>query len=1405
MLKKTFSGIMLTILLISTLLFAVKLQPVKASVDWWPMFHHDLRHTGYSTSKAPNTNQTLWTYTTGGAVAFSSPAVVDGKAFIGSDDSKVYALDASTGAFLWSYTTGGGVSSSPAVADGKVYVGSGPLDKSVYALDANTGALVWKYTTGGAVDSSPAVADGKVFVGSSDKYLYALDAITGALVWKAGPGLYGALSSSSPAVADGKVYISARSPFDLKPWLLRAYDASTGEAIWNYNTGSRESSAAVADGRLFVGSYQDFKVYALDANTGALIWSYTTGSNVYSSPAVADGKVFIGSGDHKVYALDANTGTPIWSYTTGGGVSSSPAVADGKVFVGSGDGKLYAFGFHDVAITSVTPSTTLAGVGQVININVVAKNEGTETETFDVTAYYDDAVIQTKTVTNLAPDTSATVVFYWNTMGVAFGTYTIKAIATTAPGETDTADNTKVDGTVAIVKEAYHPSGVSLLGQTEYVGGSLTDLQYDDGVYMAFKSYLGGTPAPRTLYAHQEAINIAGIWYWLLKVTSADTGGTTLIAPSWVAPRYSFGPKFVYSLRGVSSIPSSTWTFVYRAAVDSGVGAHIDVDVRILKADGTIRQVIASYVADSPTLPPYWTTVPGYFGFPGYTVVDQSDYLLIEYYAHITSYQPGLYVGLRVDDATLPPGYQTSVQNVYLPLDQIMEVEFFGQSNTNIWTELAWAVRSAWDAPGVAVTLQLYDFAAGSYPTSGDGYISYTSSATPYTPETKSQTIITNPTHFRDGSGNWRIKVTGIKSNTLSPLLWLADSISFLVKIPKPPVAYFSYSPEHPTPSTTIIFNASLSTPNGGNIVSYAWNFGDGNTTTIADPIITHIYISSGTYNVTLTITDSEGLTDTTWAIIEVMHPWNIWTRYHNYAEIVETLLHLNSTYPNIVDVFSIGKSWQNRDIYCIRLTNESITHPKPKVFFVGYHHAREPISAELPLYFAVEAATNFGTNETITHMLNYSEIYIVPMLNVDAFEAFKQNEWQRKNVHPFDEDNDTLFDEDPPDDANGNGYIEDLIQWNGSQWVFVRWEGKDDDSDGSYNEDWVGGVDLNRNYGYEWNATCYSGSPYTWAEDYRGPAPFSEPETQAMRDLALAHDFKYAISFHSGTEIIGYPWGYTTDPTPDDAIFREVAANLSALVGAPYGQNSFLYTMSGSWDDWMYANRSTFALTCEIYTNNTAWQYEPGPEPDTLWEKGVFQFFNPDPNNIETVIQRWLPVFTYTTNRAITEAYDTATTNVTPLKTIVGQGYSVHINVTVANQGEFTETFNVKVYANTTVISQTEVTLTSGNSTTITFTWNTIGFAKGNYTISAFAWPVLGETRTADNTFMDGWVKISIYCDVNGDGIVDISDILDTALAFGSTSGQPRWNPNCDLDDNGIVDISDILEVALHYGETDP
>jgi len=269
--------------------------------------------------------------------------------------------------------------------------------------------------------------------------------------------------------------------------------------------------------------------------------------------------------------------------------------------------------------------------------------------------------------------------------------------------------------------------------------------------------------------------------------------------------------------------------------------------------------------------------------------------------------------------------------------------------------------------------------------------------------------------------------------------------------------------------------------------------------------------------------------------------------------------------------------------------------------------------------------------------------------------------------------------------------------------------------------------------------------------------------------------------------------------------LFREIAKNLSTLTGAPYQQSAQLYTVSGCWDDWMYANRSTFAFTCEIYLNDSAWQYEPGPQPRTWWGKGILQAFNPNPAAIEAVVQRWLPVFTYITNKAITEAYDIATTNITPFKTIVGEGCSMRINVTISNQGEFTETFKVTSYANASLIQTREVTLTAKNSTTLTFAWNTSNFVKGNFIISAFAKPIYGENYTANNYLTDGYVKVTIPGDIKYDSNVNFLDAILLGKCYNSEPNDPYWDSNGDLNDDDFVDYEDALVMRTYFGQTDP
>ena len=403
----------------------------------WPMFHRDISHTGYSNSKAPNTNDTIWNYTTGYG-GYSSPTVADGQVYIGSGN-KVYCLDATTGTLTWNYTTGRDVMSSPAVVDGKVYIGS--MDRKVYCLNASTGKHIWNYTTGSGVDSSPAVAENRVYVGSYDGRVYCLDALTGTQIWNYTTG---SVVESSPAVADGKVYVGSE---DFNVYCL---NATSGAHLWNYTTGNGVwSSPAFAYGKVYVGSW-DNKIYCLNASSGTQLWNYTTGRDVASSPAVADGKLFVGSWNGKVYCLNASTGAHIWSYKSGAGVYSSPAVADGKVYVASLDGKVYAFGgSHEVAVTDVVPSKTVVNQGYSTSMNVTVENRGDFDETFNVTLYANTTSIATQTVT-LTSRNSTTLTFTWNTSGFVKGNYTISAYATPVPSETYTADNNLVDGLIKV-------------------------------------------------------------------------------------------------------------------------------------------------------------------------------------------------------------------------------------------------------------------------------------------------------------------------------------------------------------------------------------------------------------------------------------------------------------------------------------------------------------------------------------------------------------------------------------------------------------------------------------------------------------------------------------------------------------------------------------------------------------------------------------------------------------------------------------------------------------------------------------------------------------------------------------------------------------------------------------------
>lgn len=176
----------------------------------------------------------------------------------------------------------------------------------------------------------------------------------------------------------------------------------------------------------------------------------------------------------------------------------------------------------------------------------------------------------------------------------------------------------------------------------------------------------------------------------------------------------------------------------------------------------------------------------------------------------------------------------------------------------------------------------------------------------------------------------------------------------------------------------------------------------------------------------------------------------------------------------------------------------------------------------------------------------------------------------------------------------------------------------------------------------------------------------------------------------------------------------------------------------------------------------------------------------------------------------ARTTSRDVAVTNITPEKTVVGQGYLTRINVTVANNGNFSGTFTVTIQSNTTAAgTQTVPDLSNGASASLTLVWNTSGFAKGNYTIRAYIQPVSSETDSSDNNYT---CTIPVHVGVPGDvssavpgvydGTVNMRDISYMIILFNTKPTSPNWKPNADVNDDGVVNMRDITIAIINFNK---
>ncbi len=271
---------------------------------------------------------------------------------------------------------------------------------------------------------------------------------------------------------------------------------------------------------------------------------------------------------------------------------------------------------------------------------------------------------------------------------------------------------------------------------------------------------------------------------------------------------------------------------------------------------------------------------------------------------------------------------------------------------------------------------------------------------------------------------------------------------------------------------------------------------------------------------------------------------------YYTYTELLNILDSMHTLYPSLISTkaaIDTFHSVEGRPIYWLRISNNpSVDQPsKPQMLYTALHHAREPGSITSTIYYIWYLLENYATDQHIRSIIDNSELYFIPCLNPDGYLY---------NIS-----------------TNPGG---------GGMWR----KNRKHNSDGTY------GIDLNRNYGYQFAYDNIGSSPTTSSDVYRGPSAFSEPETQAIKWFTQHHHFKTTLNYHTyGNDVI-YPWGYIGSLlTPDSLQFQGIAGYITQYTPYRYGtgDQTVGYVTNGDSDDWMYGDTSSnpkvFAMTPEI------------------------------------------------------------------------------------------------------------------------------------------------------------------------------------------------------------------------------
>ena len=262
---------------------------------------------------------------------------------------------------------------------------------------------------------------------------------------------------------------------------------------------------------------------------------------------------------------------------------------------------------------------------------------------------------------------------------------------------------------------------------------------------------------------------------------------------------------------------------------------------------------------------------------------------------------------------------------------------------------------------------------------------------------------------------------------------------------------------------------------------------------------------------------------------------------YHTVQSLQEDLRRLADGNPEFVELREIGRSVEDRPLWALRIGERRGSALKAAV--LGCHHAREWVSVEVAYRLAEHLIDNAST-DPVRSWLQRGEVWVAPMVNPDGHEYSRtDNRLWRKNRR-----------------RNPDGSI---------------------------------GVDPNRNYGYMWGVLNVNTSSHVPSDDtYVGPRAFSEPETRAVRNLVARELFGGVLTYHSYSQLILYPWGYTSRPVEDEAdlgTMRGLTEDMARLIRDVHGvtytpqQASELYPTAGDTTDWVYGEYDVPAFTVEL------------------------------------------------------------------------------------------------------------------------------------------------------------------------------------------------------------------------------